>query len=484
MNRRVLGLLVATAMTTLYAGCSSPAQPTAEPTPAPTDIPLSVNADLSALTVDGGTLSPAFDAATTAYTVSVPNSVKTVTVSGTAADSNATVSGIVTLSELVAGTPQTATITVTAPSGATKVYTVEVTRAFVSAAEVDARRAEVLAYITDLSDGPFQGVISGQNCYHGTEIIAGYVNLVQKLQMQTGKWVGILGVDYEYAKLFTPAELTQTNQVLIDYAQAGGLITVTFTPQNPWVNDESDIATTPGSWDGPAGSQNKSAFPQVHLNDLIDPAKPVNAAWMRKLDRIAAALQELRDAGVIVLFRPMQEMNGNWFWWGMASHPGDPTPYKNVYQQMHDYFTDTKQLNNLIWVYSPNSSFGEGNGSSWNRTVDWAYPGDAYVDIVAGTNYDDGMNLVDYGKYVALKKPLGIGEFGPTIGGPAATNGTWDTSKIVTKIKNSYPKIAYWVNWHSYPQQFWSLITNLNFNQLLNDPGVINRDNFTWSWLQ
>jgi len=133
--------------------------------------------------------------------------------------------------------------------------------------------------------------------------------------MATGKWVGILGVDYEYAKLFTPAELSQTNQVLIDYARAGGLITVTFTPQNPWVNDEFDLVANPGTWDGPAGSQNKTGIAQVtSLNDLIDPSKAVNAAWMRKLDRIAAALEELRDAGVIVLFRPMQEMNGNWFW--------------------------------------------------------------------------------------------------------------------------------------------------------------------------
>jgi mannan endo-1,4-beta-mannosidase len=486
-------VLVIAVMGTILIGCSSPANiaseegnddtGTAHTSPA-TVIEKSTNANLSALTVDSGTLSPDFAVATTTYSVSVPYAVVSVTISGTPADTHAVVSGSVTLSDLVTGVPQIATITVTAESGATKVYTVEVTRTVVPPADVDARRAEILAYITDLSTGPYVGTISGQNCYHGTEIIAGYTNLVDKLHTATGKWVGILGVDYEFQKIFTPAELSRTNQVLIDYAQAGGLVAVTLTPQNPWENDESDLISNPGSWDGPAGTQNKNGFAKVtSLNDLIDPAKPVNVAWMRKLDRVAAALQELRDAGVIVLFRPMQEMNGNWFWWGMQSHPNDPSPYVNVFRQMHDYFTHDKQLNNLIWVYSPNSSFGESNSSTWNRTVNWAYPGDDYVDIIAGTNYADNMILPDYSVYVSMKKPLGIAEFGPTIGGPAATNGTWDTSQIIVKIKNNYPRIAFWVSWHSYPQQDWSLISNQNYIALMNDPSVINRDDFTWSWL-
>jgi hypothetical protein len=161
----------------------------------------------------------------------------------------------------------------------------------------------------------------------------GYKNLVEALHERTGKWVGILGVDYEYAQIFTPEEPSRTNKVLIDYAAKGGLITFNLTPQNPWVNDESDLAKNPGTWNGLAGTRNPEGLKKVtSLDDLIDPSKPVNVAWMRKLDRIAAALQELKDAGVIVLWRPMQEMNGNWFWWGMKSHPKDPAPYVHVFR--------------------------------------------------------------------------------------------------------------------------------------------------------
>ncbi|MBN2086677.1 MAG: hypothetical protein JW748_15795 [Anaerolineales bacterium] len=154
----------------------------------------------------------------------------------------------------------------------------------ITAADVDARRAEILNYITNLSNGPFAGVISGQNCYHGTEILSsswtrGYENMIEKLHAESGQWVGIIGLDYEFVKIFTPAELTQANKALIDYGKAGGIVTVTLTPLNPWVNDESDLVKNPGSYDGPAGSQNADSFTQVKsLNDLIDSSKPVNAA--------------------------------------------------------------------------------------------------------------------------------------------------------------------------------------------------------------
>jgi hypothetical protein len=89
----------------------------------------STNADLSALTVDSGVLTPAFSAATTSYTLDVPNAASSITAQGTKADALATVSAPQTLSSLAVGVPQTATITVTAQSGAIKSYTIVATRA-------------------------------------------------------------------------------------------------------------------------------------------------------------------------------------------------------------------------------------------------------------------------------------------------------------------------------------------------------------------
>ena len=95
--------------------------------------------NLTALTVTGGPLVPDFAPNNTIYTLVVPFSIDSVTVSATKSDPNAVMSG-----DLTAGTgvptgqatfpliplfPRTVSITVTAPNGDSKIYSVRVTRA-------------------------------------------------------------------------------------------------------------------------------------------------------------------------------------------------------------------------------------------------------------------------------------------------------------------------------------------------------------------
>jgi len=349
------------------------------------------------------------------------------------------------------------------------------------------QRAQVLDFITSLSFAPiFRGAISGQNAGHGDEITddayyQGYRTMIEALHDKTGEWPGIIGDDYEFSCSFTPDQLSKANEVLIDYARNGGIVLLAFNPQNPWFNDETNLASNPGTWDGPSATTS-SLPPGASLDDLLNPEKPVHAAWMRKLDRIAGALQELRDAGVVVLFSPMQEMNASWYWWGISSHPSDPGPFIRVYRAMYDYFSNEKGLDNLIWVYSPSSTYGSNTRtSSVFRAVDWTYPGDDYVDIIAGTNYADDMSISDYPTYIKMGKPLGNAGFGPSSDGPFLKNGTWDLTRIIERIKNDYPRIAFWESWNSYPGSSWSMISNLNADILLADPFVINRDDLPWN---
>ena len=96
--------------------------------------------NLSALTVTGGPLVPDFTPSTTTYTVDVPSSVDSVTVSATKADPNAVMSGDVTAGTGVATgqatiqlpiplIPTPVSITITAPNGDPKTYTITIIRA-------------------------------------------------------------------------------------------------------------------------------------------------------------------------------------------------------------------------------------------------------------------------------------------------------------------------------------------------------------------
>ena len=86
----------------------------------------STNADLSAMAVSSGTLSPAFSPSVTSYKVKVPNSVTVCTISADKADSKSSIS--VTGSPNLKVGENVRKVTVTAESGKTKAYTITITR--------------------------------------------------------------------------------------------------------------------------------------------------------------------------------------------------------------------------------------------------------------------------------------------------------------------------------------------------------------------
>ena len=120
------------------------------------------------------------------------------------------------------------------------------------------------------------------------------------------------------------------------------------------------------------------------------------------IDAIAVPLQRLADAGVPVLWRPLHEADGGWFWWG-AHGPG---PYVRLWRLMHDRLTRVHRLHNLAWVYSC-STIGD---PRW-------YPGPDVVDVVGVDAYpsDDRDPLGQVWQHwsaAAPAKPLAVTEFG------------------------------------------------------------------------
>ncbi|MCL2108956.1 MAG: beta-mannosidase [Oscillospiraceae bacterium] len=90
---------------------------------------------------------------------------------------------------------------------------------------------------------------------------------------------------------------------------------------------------------------------------------------MADIDAIAVQLKILQDADVPVLWRPLHEAAGRWFWWGAAG----PEAQKQLWITMYEKLTFEHGLNNLIWL--------------WNgQDTDW-YPGDEYVDIIGEDIY-------------------------------------------------------------------------------------------------
>lgn len=89
---------------------------------------------------------------------------------------------------------------------------------------------------------------------------------------------------------------------------------------------------------------------------------------------------------VTVLFRPFNEMNGDWCTYSSFHTSRDPQIYVELYRYLHKKF-DESGCNNTIWVWNPNEiSFPN---YKWNHQ-DLYYPGDEYVDVYGITGYNNG----------------------------------------------------------------------------------------------
>ena len=96
-------------------------------------------------------------------------------------------------------------------------------------------------------------------------------------------------------------------------------------------------------------------------------------AIMRDMEMIADSLLTLQKEGVAVLWRPLHEASGKWFWWGTDGAKACVALYK----LMFDTFVIKKGLHNLIWVWTTDEA---------PDALDW-YPGDEYVDVVGRDYY-------------------------------------------------------------------------------------------------
>lgn len=111
-----------------------------------------------------------------------------------------------------------------------------------------------------------------------------------------------------------------------------------------------------------------------------------NAEMKKQLAQVAGFLSLLKDAGIPVLWRPLHEAAGDytwgaWFWWGYDGAEA----CKELWQYMYREFTEVYGLDNLIWVWTAQTTDG-GKLASVDRLLDW-YPGDEYVDIVGADLY-------------------------------------------------------------------------------------------------
>ncbi|MEO5910766.1 MAG: glycosyl hydrolase [Pelobium sp.] len=143
---------------------------------------------------------------------------------------------------------------------------------------------------------------------------------------------------------------------------------------------------------------------------------PEYVATLRDIDAIAVQLKKLQAAGVPILWRPLHELGGTWFWWSSKG----PEVFKSLWNLMYDRLNNHHQLKNLIWMWN-------GNDANW-------YVGDDKCDMASIDFYGEKNTYPivksEFDKIYKITKGtkiLGMSENGtiPDIDKTFAANVTW-----------------------------------------------------------
>lgn len=248
------------------------------------------------------------------------------------------------------------------------------------------------------------------------------------IKATTGKLPAIRGLDY------MNDDFKGVNERAIKWWNDGGIVTICWHCGCDWSKSWDECMKTEISdWDA-----------------VLTEGTPENKAFIAGMDKAAAALKELQEAGVPVLWRPFHELDGGWFWWSK----GGAENFKKLWIMMHDRYTNYWGLDNLIWVYG--YSHQNTDMRSW-------YVGDEYTDIVGADSYTEGSNARLYNTLrviIGTEKPICFHECGVI-----------PTPELLQKTKAGW---VYFMTWHT------SYITDSNdpatLKEIFNSDYVITLD--------
>ena len=191
------------------------------------------------------------------------------------------------------------------------------------------------------------------------------------------------GIEMDWPKNLDSNPFEQMRASAVAHHERGGVITISWHPRNP--------LTEGNAWDVSSDKVIESILPGGEKHELF-------MTWLEKAADFLGSMKTADGEAVPVIWRPWHEHTGSWFWWGQNLCTAEQ--YKALWQMTYDYMVKARDLDNLVWAYSP----GAGDLSSV-EVFGERYPGDEIIDMVGFDCYQYSVNEV----YVAdMKKALDI----------------------------------------------------------------------------
>lgn len=212
--------------------------------------------------------------------------------------------------------------------------------------------------------------IEGEKTLSGTTANVNWnINEAKWVNKHTGKWPALNFFDFIHLP-FSPSNWIDYSNIteVYNWHKNGGIVGCMWHWNMP-TNDGQDWTCTPGTGNKETG---------FDVRKIFEPESAEYKQMMNDIDKVASTLKKLNQRKIPVLWRPLHEAGGMWFWWGLDADACNEL-WRVMYKRFHE-----AGLNNLIWVWT--------SAAAWNRPYSegykW-YPGDEYVDIVGIDIYNN-----------------------------------------------------------------------------------------------
>jgi mannan endo-1,4-beta-mannosidase len=253
---------------------------------------------------------------------------------------------------------------------------------------------EARALLKTLCDITGKGTLTGQHNFPNVRNLD-----TNRIFEATGKYPAIWGSDFGFTDGEDKDAITHRDLMIAEakkQAAAGSIIYLCWHMLRP---TEDEPGKPGSSWSGSV----QAKLTEDQWQELIASDSPLHQRWEKYMDTAASYLKQLQDAHIAVLWRPMHENNGTFFWWG--GHPG-PYGTAMLYREVYNRMVNVHHLNNLVWVWNQNGPAPGGEFYSF-------FPGKKYCDVVS---YDNYRTLDDryYQEILTIAdgKPIALGEVG------------------------------------------------------------------------
>ncbi|MCI1634628.1 glycoside hydrolase family 26 protein [Bifidobacterium sp.] len=113
--------------------------------------------------------------------------------------------------------------------------------------------------------------------------------------------------------------------------------------------------------------------------------------WLDGVADFAHSLVDADEQTIPVVFRPLHEHNGDWFWWCIGKRDGqvdtDEAQFIELWQYIVSYLRDKRGVHNFLYANSPDRSCF--TIDDFDTGYFRGYPGDDFVDIFGLDDYID-----------------------------------------------------------------------------------------------